>query len=79
LISQRLDEPLPLVDRLALAGHMLVCASCRRLGRQVRFLHEACARRVGADLDAAKPDALSGGARARILDALRDSPRGGGA
>ncbi|QEH35345.1 hypothetical protein OJF2_38960 [Aquisphaera giovannonii] len=79
LISERLDGPLPLADRLAAGGHLLVCAACRRFARQVRFLHEACARRPapGPDLDAEAPDVLSADARARILDALRDAQGGG--
>ncbi|WP_205678686.1 zf-HC2 domain-containing protein [Aquisphaera insulae] len=71
LISRRLDEPLPLVDRLALAGHLLACAPCRRFARQVRFLREACARRPGDEPDASEADILSREARARILEALR--------
>jgi hypothetical protein len=38
LASHELDEPLGVVDRLALRGHLLACRSCRRLRAQFRWI-----------------------------------------
>jgi len=73
LASRQFDEPLDLADRLALGGHLIVCPACRRFRRQIQFLREACRRRIHS-LDAIELDALSAGARARILRSLRDAP-----
>lgn len=75
LLSRRLDEPLDLFDRLALNGHLIACSPCRRFGRQIRFLREACLRR-NASVAPVDPDALTPEARARILRSLRDEPSG---
>ena len=78
LASRQLDEPLDLVDRLALAGHVLACHPCRRFKRQIRFLRVACRRR-GRPLEVGGPDdGLSAAARARILRILHDASSGGG-
>ncbi|MDG3005056.1 zf-HC2 domain-containing protein [Paludisphaera mucosa] len=74
LASQQLDGPLPTPERLALAGHLLVCSSCRRFRGQIRFLREACRRRAaGPQADAIGPEALSAEARGRIAQALREA------
>ena len=44
LASREIDEPLGLAERVALCGHSLVCRSCRRLRRQLLFLHVALQR-----------------------------------
>ena len=71
LTSREHDEPLGLAEKLALRGHILVCRSCRRLRRQLQFLHSAMQRRI-ADPEGAGPgqDALSPEARARIEKAI---------
>jgi hypothetical protein len=41
LLSERLDAPLPTGQRLQLAGHLMICASCRRADRHFVFLRAA--------------------------------------
>ena len=45
LSSRELDEPLPLVDRLALRCHVALCRSCRRFRVQIRLIRKALRRR----------------------------------
>lgn len=40
LLSEQLDQALSLRQRSALQGHLLLCRSCRRYGRQVRSLQQ---------------------------------------
>ncbi|WP_206107688.1 anti-sigma factor family protein [Paludisphaera rhizosphaerae] len=71
LASRQLDEPLDLVDRLALGGHLIICPPCRRFRRQIQFLRKACRQRtLGESIEL---DALSAEARARILRTLHDA------
>lgn len=44
LLSDRLDGPLPAGSRLRLAGHLLMCDSCREAERQMAFLRAAFRR-----------------------------------
>ena len=41
LMSQALDRPLTLGERLRLRFHLLMCLGCRRTQAQFRFMHEA--------------------------------------
>ena len=69
LLSQGNDEPLALIDQLALRSHLLLCRPCRRFRQQLKFLHTAmhwvAARAEGSSAT------LSGDVRVRILNALR--------
>ncbi len=70
LISREQDESLPLLERMALAGHLLACQSCRVISRQMRQITRAVR---GADIDSAPvadDDALSPEAREKIASAL---------
>jgi predicted anti-sigma-YlaC factor YlaD len=40
LLSDDLDRSLTRSERAALRIHLLICGSCRRFRRQIRFLHE---------------------------------------
>lgn len=74
LSSRRLEERLPLSDRLALAGHLLVCRSCRHFNRQVtamRTLVRTVATRFAEA--AASEETLSAEARDKITRAIRDA------
>ncbi len=74
LSSRRQEERLSWSDTLALAGHLLVCKSCRHFHRQLaqmRALLRAVAARV--EEAAGGEHALSDEARARIAHALRDA------
>lgn len=44
LLSERLDRPLSLRERLNLRVHLLICRGCRNFGRQMTFLRSACRR-----------------------------------
>jgi hypothetical protein len=71
LTSKELDEPLRLAESLALRGHVLICRSCRRLRRQLRFLRAAINHRsTESDRDGAGLDTLSPQARERIERAI---------
>ncbi|MEI7688488.1 MAG: zf-HC2 domain-containing protein, partial [Planctomycetota bacterium] len=37
--SDALDADLTLAQRSALRGHLLICSACRRVRRQMAFLH----------------------------------------
>ena len=69
LQSEALDRPLPLHSRLGLRLHLLVCAWCRRYGKQIRFLRRA-AREHPEQLTTVSPNHLSPEARERIERAL---------
>ena len=64
LSSAAQDRPLRLTDRLALWGHLLVCASCRRFRRQLHLL-----RQLSPGI--AEETRLTTAAKQRIHDALR--------
>lgn len=40
LLSDDLERPLTGVERTALRLHLLLCRSCRRFGRNIRFLRD---------------------------------------
>jgi hypothetical protein len=76
LASRELDEPLGRGERLAMWGHLLACASCRRFRGQVRFLRRAIhERRVGTDGNEDGLPALSPEARDRIERAMAEAIR----
>ena len=39
LVSQGMDEPLGLVDRMRLRLHLSMCANCRNVEEQVKRVH----------------------------------------
>ena len=73
LSSAALDRPLSRTERVALRGHLLCCASCRRFRRQAWALRDL-AREAGRTMASPLPQpsaALSNDARARIGERLR--------
>ena len=44
LVLQAEDRPLPLVERVAIRLHMVVCDACPRFLRQVAFMRQAVDR-----------------------------------
>ena len=42
LMSQQLDRPLHLKERLSLSLHLAICPGCRNFGQQIQFIHQAC-------------------------------------
>ena len=72
LASQRLDGPLPLMTRLRIRLHTLICAWCRRYLEQVKLMHEVApyyADKVGQ----ASEKSLSADAKARMKRAMRNN------
>lgn len=51
LLSQRLDEPLSLIDEMKLRLHLSMCGNCRHVEQQLSGLHAATAELFGAGLD----------------------------
>lgn len=70
LQSEGLDRHLTRMERMGLRVHLLLCAGCRRYGRQLRLLRHALRRfpREDAHLPGGS---LSEEARERIQKALR--------
>jgi hypothetical protein len=76
LASRELDEPLSRLERLALWGHLLACASCRRFREQIRLIRTASRLRDRAPaVRGADDDALSHEARRRIARAIEEARR----
>ena len=73
LLLRRADERLGVVDRLALAGHLIGCRSCRRFRDQMDFLREALRlRATGGPAVQDESGRLSPLARDRIGRAMGD-------
>src|SRR5262249_61752456 len=71
LASRELDEPLSRRAGLALRGHLLACASCRRFRVQIRLIRTASRLRDRAPAGSSPADdALSHDARRRIARAI---------
>lgn len=66
LMSDSLDRRLGRTERLALRGHLLVCRSCRRAGRQLRALRQAMRKTMDG------VETLSPEARDRMRAALKN-------
>jgi len=70
LQSAALDRKLPILQRVGLRLHLLLCAWCRRYGKQLRFLRDAAHGHPDEMVEAA-PRKLSDEARERIKRKLR--------
>lgn len=51
LLSQRLDEPLGLIDQLKLRLHLSICGDCRNVADQLDAVHAAGADLFGGTTD----------------------------
>lgn len=70
-VSESMDVPLPLHQRLFIGFHLLMCRFCARFRKQLRQL-KAAGRAYEAQLDAVGPSAtLSPEARDRIRASLK--------
>jgi hypothetical protein len=63
LQSEALDHKLPILQRIGLRIHLLLCKWCRRYGKQIRFLRDAAHEH---------PDELAEPARQKLPDAARE-------
>lgn len=78
LASQELDEPLGGLDRIALTGHLLVCAACRRFRAQLRAIRRSALASKAAPAGGPAPgEGLSREARRRIAEALESEGEAG--
>ena len=73
LISQSLDQPLPLRTRVALRVHFLICVWCERYRDQLRLLCTAMKSCRGDGEDKMR-GGLSPDARTRLKVAMRPKP-----
>jgi len=72
LLSQRLDEPLALGDRIRLHLHLSMCTSCRNIEQQLDSLTALSARLFVTGFDWVGPS--ESGASARAIGAPPDRP-----
>ena|SRR5437867_9827245 len=63
LQSEALDHKLPILQRVGLRIHLLLCKWCRHYGKQIRFLRDAAHEH---------PDELIEPARQKLPDAARE-------
>lgn len=73
LISESLDQPLPLRKRMGLKLHLLMCKLCPQFLRHLLFLSEAAKRETGEE--EGEPS-LSPGAREKIKRSFTDLNQG---
>jgi hypothetical protein len=67
--SQALDSPLSARKRVGLWIHLRLCKWCRRYGRQIAFLRQAC-HKCDEHAQEAPPAALSQQAREKLKQAI---------
>lgn len=74
LISEALDQDLPVVERWAVRLHAVSCCSCRRFRRQVLFMREALQQRPALESEGGVDELrLSTEARTRIAGSIADN------
>lgn len=76
LLSESLEQPLPLLRRLGLKMHLLMCRFCSRFEKQIKFMRDITRRyeKQNQEEDSPSPDSpcLSQDARERIKKSLRE-------
>jgi hypothetical protein len=70
-ISESMDRPLTLFERLVIAAHMLHCPACRRARHQITVMIDGLRKAAGLSGFGRLPG-LPAEARERIKRALRD-------
>jgi hypothetical protein len=70
-ISQSLDTPLPLWQRMAIRFHLLMCRYCARFHRQLCTLRKLCRTEDPGHPEEETAAALSHTAKTRIKEKLR--------
>ncbi|MBI5248754.1 MAG: zf-HC2 domain-containing protein [Desulfomonile tiedjei] len=80
LISESLDKPLTLRQRMSLKAHLLMCRYCTRFQRQMLFLRDIIRRAAHQETGDAGPESsdisLTLEARKRIKDAMKRTSLG---
>lgn len=72
-ISQSLDHPLPLLDRMRVNIHLLGCKLCERYRSQLLAMHEMLTSYSQEDLPTTEFISLDDEARRRMKKVLNDS------
>jgi hypothetical protein len=72
LQAEAIENPLAFRKRLGLRLHLLICAWCRRYGKQVRFLHQAVHDHPE---ERREPRGLSAETRERLKRRLQNDPK----
>ena len=73
-ISLSMDDRLPMLHRLAIGMHLLMCRYCARFHRQLKVLRNLSRREDGGRLAPELPKRLSETARERMKVFLRSVP-----
>ncbi|MBI5718806.1 MAG: zf-HC2 domain-containing protein [Burkholderiales bacterium] len=58
LLSQRLDEPLGLIDEMRLRLHLSMCGNCGNVAEQLHAVHAATAELMSDGLELDEPGSL---------------------
>jgi len=74
MLSESLDHKLPLVERVGLRIHILICAACAIYERQMHFLRKA-AHKFPEHQETRSAPMLSADGRGRIRATLRSEKR----
>lgn len=76
LISEQLDHPLPFRQKILLKIHLVMCAGCVLMNRQITGLREiiGLAGSTSDELTAPPTSSLSEEVRARIKTLMRNEP-----
>lgn len=55
LLSNGMDERLPVADRARLRLHLVMCQACRNVGEQMQFIRQAMKRLGEGGAESAEP------------------------
>jgi len=74
LMSEQLDHPLTIPQRILLKFHLTMCAGCLRFNRQVRLLKQICGQHEHPEDELPSPytSTLSTETKDRIKSMLKD-------
>ena len=76
LVSEAMDRPLSLWDRVSMSMHRLICPPCNVIKKQIDGLRKACRHTPSENHDESDPACmLPEDARMRIKKVLRDLPK----
>ncbi|MCE0483865.1 MAG: zf-HC2 domain-containing protein [Methylacidiphilales bacterium] len=74
LLSEGLDHPIPLLTRLRLRAHFLICIYCERYGKHLQVLHRAAHDFPDHCLEISSEE-MPEGVKTRIKQALHETAR----
>src|SRR5213076_122777 len=74
ILSQSMDEPMPLIMRIKKRLHFLICCWCQRYEAQLRYIHETSTK-FAEHADEASDAEFSAEARERIKQKLAEDAR----